>query len=172
MHGYALISLLGMLILSAFWIGDYEILWMTRVQEVYWVGKRDYYFWGLCIAPSIVSHSVTIWGHYYRADSIFQKSVSRTSWPASLPLQERNTTRLNQVSIWERKDRWYGYTVKYWVLVFIASGVNLVWFIQPLAGNIGKALEHEPPLQSWSGIWSIDMSTSAFCLTRSSQRLL
>ncbi|KAF9936956.1 ferric/cupric-chelate reductase, partial [Modicella reniformis] len=139
-----------MLVVLAFWLGDYEFLWMQAVPEVYWVGKRDYYFWGLCIAPSILSHFVTMWGHYYRSDSVFQKSIDRVSWSASLSLQERNVKRLNQISIWERKDRWYGYTVKCWVLMFIASGVNLVWFIQPLAGNIGKALEHEPPLHAWS----------------------
>ncbi|KAG0244117.1 ferric/cupric-chelate reductase [Mortierella sp. GBA43] len=90
-----------------------------------------------------------MWGHYYRADSIFQRSISGTSWPATLSLQERSDRRLNQVSIWERKDGWCGYTVKYWVLVFIASAVNLVWFIQPMT-LIGKALEHESPLNAWA----------------------
>ncbi|KAF9110885.1 hypothetical protein BGX27_005753 [Mortierella sp. AM989] len=145
MHGYAILSLLGMLIVLAFWLGDYKMLWNSKAEvvEVYWVGLRDYYFWGLFISPSIISHFVTIWGHYYRADSIFQQSISRVSWPTSLSAEERSSKRLNMISIWERHDAWFGYTVKYWVLLFIATFVNLVWFIQPIAINIKKALENE-----------------------------
>ncbi|GJJ73234.1 hypothetical protein EMPS_05592 [Entomortierella parvispora] len=143
MQGYTIVSLLGMLLVLAFWLGDYNMLWNTKaiVATVYEVGLRDYYFWGLCIAPSILSHFVTVWGHYFRADSVFQQSVSRVSWPATLSAEARKAKRLNQISIWEKHDPWWGYTVKYWLLAFIATVVNLVWFLQPVAYNIKKALD-------------------------------
>ncbi|KAF9346804.1 hypothetical protein BGX26_001680 [Mortierella sp. AD094] len=143
MYGYAALSLLGMLVLLAFWLGDYNMLWNTKAEvvEVYWVGLRDYYFWGLAISPSIISHFVTIWGHYYRADSVFQQSIKRVSWPASLSAEERRAKRLNEISIWEKHDPYFGYTVKYWVLVFIATAVNLVWFLLPIVINIKEALD-------------------------------
>lgn len=159
MQGYTIVSLMGMLILLAFWVGDYKMLWATKkvVASVYEVGLRDYYFWGLCIAPSILSHLATVWGHYYRADSIFQRSISRVSWPSSLTAEERKAKQLNQISIWEKHDPWWGYTVKYWLLSFIAIVVNLVWFFQPVALNLKKALNKgdEPAVVIWGCKFSI-----------------
>ncbi|KAG0077371.1 ferric/cupric-chelate reductase [Linnemannia elongata] len=152
---YRVVAVLFALVLIIFWIGDYSWLWTTKnlVPEVYFVGLRDYYFWGYCISPAIISHFVTIWGHYYRADSIFQRSISQVSWPSALTLSERVAKRLNQISFWEKKDGYFGYTVKYWFLSFIAFAVNMVWFIQPISHNIGKALD-EPGEDSPLAIWS------------------
>ncbi|KAG0298770.1 ferric/cupric-chelate reductase [Linnemannia gamsii] len=152
---YKVISVLGGLMLTIFWIGDYSWLWTTKnkVLEVYFVGLRDYYFWGYCISPAIISHFVTIWGHYYRADSIFQRSISQVSWPSALTLSERVDKRLNQISFWEKKDGYFGYTVKYWFLSFIAFAVNMVWFIQPITKNIGKALDDPEGDAPWA-IWA------------------
>ncbi|KAF9186053.1 hypothetical protein BGZ50_002657 [Haplosporangium sp. Z 11] len=154
MYWFQLVSLLGMLIIIAFWLGDYNMLWHTsmEVKGYYWVGLRDYYFWGLSISPAILSHFVTMWGHYYRADFIFQSSVRHVSWPASLSAAARTAKRMNQTSFWEKKDRWLGYTVKYWVLIFISIVVNLMWFIQPIAYNIKKALNDpdEAPGPVWA----------------------
>ncbi|KAF9096611.1 ferric/cupric-chelate reductase [Mortierella sp. GBA35] len=151
---YKVLAILLSLILIIFWIGDYSWLWITKreVLPVYNVGLRDYYFWAFCISPVILSHFVTVWGHYYRADSVFQDSVSRVSWPASLTLKERIKRNLNKVSIWEKKDSYFGYTVKFWLLSFVATAVNLVWFIQPISHNIGHAIEKGK--DSLLAIWS------------------
>ncbi|KAF9935356.1 ferric/cupric-chelate reductase [Linnemannia zychae] len=151
---YKILSVLGGLILITFWIGDYNWLWRTKkdVPEVYWVGLRDYYFWGFCIAPAILSHFITIWGHYYRADSIFQRSISQVSWPSALTLSERVSRKLNMTSIWEKKDSFWGYSVKFWMLSFVALAVNLIWFIQPISYNIEKALKRED--ESASVVWA------------------
>ena len=156
---YKVAAVLFALVLIIFWIGDYSWLWTTKneVLEVYFVGLRDYYFWGYCISPAIISHFVTIWGHYYRADSIFQRSISQVSWPSALTLSERVAKRLNQISLWEKKDSYFGYTVKYWFLSFIAFAVNMVWFIQPISHNIEEALDdpgEDSPLAIWAGTYS------------------
>ncbi|KAG0197195.1 hypothetical protein BGX28_009298 [Mortierella sp. GBA30] len=115
-------------------MGDFKMIWDTtkEVADIYHIGIRDYYFWGLCIAPTIISHFVTIWGHYYRADSIFQRSVSQVSWPASMPAQERKAKRLNALSVWEKHDPYFGYMYKFWVLAVITILLNLAWFFQPI----------------------------------------
>ncbi|KAF9404613.1 ferric/cupric-chelate reductase, partial [Podila epigama] len=135
-HFYVALSLLGMLIVLAFWLGDHKMLWDTKAEvlDVYWFGLRDHYFLGLCVLPSLVSHLATIWGHYYRADAIFQDSITRVS----------STDKTRKVAFWERHDSWLGYTYKYWFLVFIAAFVNLVWFAQPLEG-IRKNLDKGEP---------------------------
>ncbi|KAF9121320.1 hypothetical protein BGW39_010631 [Mortierella sp. 14UC] len=151
---YKFLAVMGALTLVIFWIGDYRWLWITKkiVVEVYQVGLRDYYFWGYCISPSIFSHFVTIWGHYYRADSIFQRSLSQVSWPAGLTLSERVSRNLNNISIWEKKDSYFGYTVKYWLLSLLTLAVNLVWFVQPIARSVEneKEGEEESQLALWA----------------------
>ncbi|KAF9912372.1 ferric/cupric-chelate reductase [Linnemannia zychae] len=154
MEIYKFLAAMGALMLTIFFIGDYRWLWITKktVVEVYWVGLRDYYFWGFCIAPSIFSHFVTIWGHYYRADSIFQRSLSQVSWPSALTLSERVKRNLNKISIWEKKDSYFGFTVKYWLLSALATAVNLVWFVQPIVqsreGETGE--EEDSQLALWA----------------------
>ncbi|KAF9328247.1 ferric/cupric-chelate reductase [Podila minutissima] len=131
----AIISLLGMLVMTGWWLADYETLWgKTEFGDFYFFAIRDYYFLGLCVLPSILSHLVTIWGHYYRADAIFQESITRVS----------SADKKQKVSIWERKDSYFGCTVKYYVLVFIATGVNLAWFGQPMQGLAHELAEGEP----------------------------
>ncbi|KAG0272319.1 hypothetical protein BGZ95_011930 [Linnemannia exigua] len=152
---YKVVAAMSALVMIIFWIGDYEWLWTTKktVVEVYWVGLRDYYFWGYCISPSIFSHFVTIWGHYYRADSIFQRSLSQVSWPSALTLKERVSRNLNKISIWEKKDSYFGYTVKYWLLSLLAFAVNMIWFVQPIvrsASNKKQEDEEDSPLALWA----------------------
>ncbi|KAF9028389.1 hypothetical protein BGZ52_011605 [Haplosporangium bisporale] len=135
MRLYAIISLLGMLVMTGWWLADYQTLWgKTEFGDFYHFAIRDYYFLGLCVLPSILSHLATIWGHYYRADTIFQESITRVS----------SSDKKQKVSIWERKDSYFGCTVKYYVLVFIATVVNLAWFGQPMKG-LAKELEEGEP---------------------------
>ncbi|KAF9931203.1 hypothetical protein BGZ67_005443 [Mortierella alpina] len=146
MYTHVLLTLLGMLVVLAFWMSDFKLLWDTKseVKEVYWIGLRDYYFWGLCIVPSLFSHMVATWGHYYRADSIFQRSVRQVSWPASMTAQERNMKRLNAISLWERHDPYVGWTYRFWVLVVLAFGMNIAWFLQPMLKYLGPQLAEHP----------------------------
>jgi len=135
MRLYAIISLLGMLVMTGWWLADYQTLWgKTEFGDFYHFAIRDYYFLGLCVLPSILSHLATIWGHYYRADAIFQESITRVS----------SSDKKQKVSIWERKDSYFGCTVKYYVLVFIATVVNLAWFGQPMKGLAKALAEGEP----------------------------
>lgn len=135
MRLYAIISLLGMLVMTGWWLADYQTLWgKTEFGDFYHFAIRDYYFLGLCVLPSILSHLATIWGHYYRADAIFQESITRVS----------SSDKKQKVSIWERKDSYFGCTVKYYVLVFIATAVNLAWFGQPMKGLAKELAKGEP----------------------------
>lgn len=95
-----------------------------RLSDLYFFNRRDLTFIGLFATPAILSHLITIWGHYYRADDFFQESIRFVSTSS---VKERK-----RISIWERHDPWLGYTVKYWVLVGVSVVLNLLWFVQPV----------------------------------------
>ncbi|KAF9580578.1 hypothetical protein BGW38_002712 [Lunasporangiospora selenospora] len=107
----------------AYNMADYELTWKRKITANYFIGERDYYVIGLCIAPSILGHLLTIWGHYYRAEREFQHSIAKVTTPASVN---------QKISLWERHI-WWGYTVKYWVMVLFTVLLNLVWFVYPMA---------------------------------------
>ncbi|KAF9361155.1 hypothetical protein BGX26_005529 [Mortierella sp. AD094] len=120
------LALILLLVPTIYLIADFTLTWLARVgiRDMYHYNKRDIYFVTLFIVPAIASHLVTIWGHYYRVDAIFHESIVKVS--------TANANEKKRISIWERHDPWIGYTYRYWVLVAVASTLNLIWFVQPL----------------------------------------
>jgi len=147
----------GLLIVPfVYLIADFYLVWFNSegTRAIYrYFNSRDFFFVGLLVLPAIVSHIVTIWGHYYRADSHFQKSIvkvvsgneeddldktkaaKRGSFESPAKEKKKKTT-----SIWERHDPWKGWTVKVWVLVAICVLLNFVWFIQPLIAFLPRGI--------------------------------
>ncbi|KAG9325265.1 hypothetical protein KVV02_000013 [Mortierella alpina] len=131
-HQY--LAMTCMVVLAMYLSADFRLTWLTTrgIREIYYYNKRDLYFVGLFVLPAIISHLLTIWGHYYRADSIFQQSIALVSTATA---KERR-----RISIWERHDPWIGYTYKYWVLVAMSVLLNTLWFVQPLVAYLPNGI--------------------------------
>ncbi|KAF9362281.1 hypothetical protein BGX34_006488 [Mortierella sp. NVP85] len=120
------VAALCVLVFTLFLFADFKVVWLPKVsvKDIYYYNKRDFFVVVLFIIPAIVSHLVTIWGHYYKADDIFQEAIAKCSTATA---KERK-----RISIWERHDPWWGFTVKYWLLVGVSVLLNLVWFAIPV----------------------------------------
>ncbi|KAI8606423.1 hypothetical protein EDD21DRAFT_410230 [Dissophora ornata] len=116
------------LIPIAYNFADYEFTWIRDISSNYYYNQRDYYVLGFCIAPSVLGHVGTIWGHYYRAEREFQHSIAKVTTPVSVS---------QKISLWERHILW-GYTVKYWIMVFVITSLNLTFFIVPMAHGTAR----------------------------------
>ncbi|KAG0324597.1 hypothetical protein BGZ99_001661 [Dissophora globulifera] len=122
------IALSLLIVFTLYLVADFKVTWLSdsTIYDIYYYNKRDIYFILLFVVPAIGSHLVTIWGHYYRADALFQESISQVSTSSTRQQKKR-------ISVWERHDPWWtGFTVKFWVLVIITAFLNLIWFVQPL----------------------------------------
>jgi hypothetical protein len=105
---------------------DYDLTWATKIGTNWFYNVRDYYVIGACIAPSVLGHIASIWGHYYRAEREFQHSIAKVTTPKSVK---------QKISLWERHI-WWGYTVKYWIMVAMVVLLNLTWFIFPIVVDV------------------------------------
>ncbi|KAF9995495.1 ferric/cupric-chelate reductase [Entomortierella chlamydospora] len=123
--------LLCILIPIAYSFADYKLTWIRSIRSNYYYNERDYYVLGLCIAPTVLGHIGTIWGHYYRAEREFQHSIAKVTTPASIH---------QKISLWERHI-WCGFTVKYWIAVFITVALNVTWFVVPLVNEVPKMVK-------------------------------
>ncbi|KAG0368476.1 hypothetical protein BC939DRAFT_488780 [Gamsiella multidivaricata] len=119
------------LIPVAYNFADYELTWHRKIDSNWFYNKRDYYVLALCIAPSVLGHLATIWGHYYRAEREFQHSIAKVTTPVSVK---------QKISLWERHI-WWGYTVKYWIMVVVTVLLNLTWFIVPMVQSTAKMVD-------------------------------
>ncbi|KAG0328362.1 hypothetical protein BGZ99_005545 [Dissophora globulifera] len=116
---FSVFILLCILFPVGYTLADYELTWERKIGSNFIYNVRDYYVLGLCIAPTVLGHIATTWGHYYRAEREFQHSIAKITTPAS----ERQ-----KISLWEQHI-WCGYTVKFWIMATIAILMNLSWFI-------------------------------------------
>lgn len=116
----------GLIVLFIAVVIDFEITWQSKggIRNILTYNVRDAFFLSLFVLPALLSHLVTIWGHYYRADSHFQESIVKVSM--------ENAKDRKRVSIWERHDPWIGFSTKYWIMVLISVFFNVIWFVQPL----------------------------------------
>ncbi|KAG0050442.1 hypothetical protein BGZ83_004791 [Gryganskiella cystojenkinii] len=141
-----------LLVPFVFFVADFELTWLRTegTRAIYrYFNHRDYLFVGLLVLPALATHLITIWGHYFRADALFQKSivevVSNNEDNKSLNLKSRrggfkDVMKKKSLSVWERHDPWRGYTVKVWVLIGFAIVLNLFWFIQPLIAYLPNGI--------------------------------
>ncbi|KAG0198611.1 hypothetical protein BGX33_012216 [Mortierella sp. NVP41] len=134
-YKFQALALATLSVLVIFLFIDFQITWLApaRTTDIYYFNRRDLIFIGLFALPAILSHLITIWGHYYRADSVFQESIALVS---TTTVKERK-----RISIWERHDPWVGFTVKYWLVVLVSVGLNTVWFIQPLVVYLPRGIK-------------------------------
>ncbi|KAG0369002.1 ferric/cupric-chelate reductase [Gamsiella multidivaricata] len=123
------------LVFTLYLVADFTLTWLggSGSRDIYYYNKRDLYFVTLFILPAIASHLVTIWGHYYRADNIFRESIAKVSTATA---SERK-----KIGIWERHDPWFGFTVRYWMLVLVSVLLNLVWFLQPIVTYLPQSIK-------------------------------
>ncbi|KAG0073608.1 hypothetical protein BGZ92_003775 [Podila epicladia] len=120
----------GLIVLFVAVVIDFEVTWESKggIRNILTYNVRDAFFLSLFVLPAVLSHLVTIWGHYYRADSHFQESIVKVAM--------KNAKDRKRVSIWERHDPWIGFSTKYWIMVLISVFFNAIWFVQPLVAYI------------------------------------
>ncbi|KAG0086542.1 hypothetical protein BGZ93_011448, partial [Podila epicladia] len=80
----------------------------------------DLYWSVVCLLPIMLGHFVTIWGNYFRSSGQFQRSISKVTTPVS---------KQQRISIWERHDRYFGCSVKFWILSGVVTILNIYWFV-------------------------------------------
>ncbi|KAG0271788.1 hypothetical protein BGZ95_000357, partial [Linnemannia exigua] len=151
MSPFYLLIIICTLIPIAYQAGDYYFTWVEKIKSNYFFGERDYYIIGACIAPSIIGHIATIWGHYYRAEREFQHSIAKVTTPASVD---------QKISLWERHI-WWGYTVKYWIMVAFTVLLNVAWFVTPMVTGTGRMIERFGHL---GGISRMVGNASGYCV--------
>ncbi|KAI1299513.1 hypothetical protein EDD11_006476 [Mortierella claussenii] len=129
------LTLVFLLVIAVYLAADFQVTWLSGrgIRDIYYYNKRDVYFVLFFILPAMASHLVTIWGHYYRADQLFQESIAKVS---TTSIKERR-----RISMWDRHDKWVGYTYRYWVLVVIVVLLNVMWFVQPLVAYLPRGLK-------------------------------
>ncbi|KAG0054471.1 hypothetical protein BGZ83_011158 [Gryganskiella cystojenkinii] len=93
------------------------VTWILTREWIFYFNSRDYFVGALLITPSAIGHLATLWGHYFRTDREFHHSLSKVTAPATVK---------QKISLWEHHIFW-GYTVKYWVLVGFIVLLNLTW---------------------------------------------
>ncbi|KAF9583667.1 hypothetical protein BGW38_008901 [Lunasporangiospora selenospora] len=108
---------LGLFVGWAF--ADYFKLWQVRepVNDSY---NADIYLSLTCLLPILLGHFITIWGNYFRAQSVFQKSIRKITQPSDIKYR---------TAFWERHDPYLGYTYKFWGLTSVVVIMNLYRFI-------------------------------------------
>lgn len=113
---------------------DFEITWQARrgIRFILLYNIWDAFFLSLFVLPAVLSHLVTIWGHYYRVDSHFQESIVKVCM--------ENSKDRKRVSFWERHDPWIGFSTKYWIVVLISVFFNVIWFVQPLVAYMPNGM--------------------------------
>ncbi|KAF9105899.1 hypothetical protein BGX29_011111 [Mortierella sp. GBA35] len=151
MGPFYLFIIICILIPIAYSAGDYIFTWKEKIASNYVYGERDYYVLGACIAPSVLGHIATIWGHYYRSEREFQHSIAKVTTPASVN---------QKISLWERHI-WWGYTVKYWIMVAVTVLLNVAWFITPMITGTGRMIERFGYL---GGISRMVGNASGYCV--------
>ncbi|KAF9578452.1 hypothetical protein BGW38_005729, partial [Lunasporangiospora selenospora] len=118
------------------WVFDFKILWFSGIdtQDIFYPNNlRDFYSVGFYVIPAILSHLITIWGHYYRVDSIFQEAIVLV---ATKTAKERK-----RISFWDRPlDPWRGWTVRYWCLTIVIVLLNILWFVYPMVLYLPRAI--------------------------------
>ncbi|KAG0054443.1 hypothetical protein BGZ83_011237 [Gryganskiella cystojenkinii] len=104
----------------AWQFADYFILWQDKIKSHFVFGQIDLYWSVVCLLPILLGHFITIWGNYFRATTQFEHSIAKVTTPAS---------KHKKISLWERHDRWFGCTLKFWCLSGLIVFLNLYWFI-------------------------------------------
>ncbi|KAF9305719.1 hypothetical protein BGZ74_009168 [Mortierella antarctica] len=108
------------LLIPAVWYSfEGYITWILKREWIFYLSNRDYLTTALFLIPWIIGHMATIWGHYYRAEREFQHSIAKVTTPASV---------CQKISLWERHIFW-GYTVKYWILVGALIIMKIGWVL-------------------------------------------
>lgn len=108
------------LLIPAVWYSfEGYITWILKREWIFYLSNRDYLTTALFLIPWIIGHMATIWGHYYRAEREFQHSIAKVTTPASVR---------QKISLWERHIFW-GYTVKYWILVGALIIMKIGWVL-------------------------------------------
>ncbi|KAG0026492.1 hypothetical protein BGZ81_006311 [Podila clonocystis] len=108
------------LLIPAVWYSfEGYITWILKREWIFYLSNRDYLTTALFLIPWIIGHMATIWGHYFRAEREFQHSIAKVTTPASVR---------QKISLWERHIFW-GYTVKYWILVGALVIMKIGWVL-------------------------------------------
>ncbi|KAF9901022.1 hypothetical protein EC991_006612 [Linnemannia zychae] len=107
-------------VFSGWMFADYFILWQDKIKSHFVFNQMDLYWSVVCLLPILLGHFLTIWGNYFRATAQFHHSISKVTTPAH---------KKQRISIWERHDPYFGYTVKFWCLTGLIVVMNIYWFI-------------------------------------------
>ncbi|KAG9327784.1 hypothetical protein KVV02_000230 [Mortierella alpina] len=106
-----------LLIPAGYLTGEGYLTWFLTREWIFSWNSRDYYTAAFCILPTALGHLATIWGHYFRCEREFQHSIAKVTTPRSVQ---------QKISLWEHHIFW-GYTVKYWLLVAFIVLMNIAW---------------------------------------------
>ncbi|KAG0009025.1 hypothetical protein BGZ80_002821 [Entomortierella chlamydospora] len=112
-------------------LADVYVTWILNRDWLFFMNNRDYFVAVFLLLPSAVGHLATIWGHYFRSEREFQHSIAKVTTSDSVK---------RKIPLWEHHI-WFGYTVKYWILVSLVAIASIVWPIQatvPYRGEYGE----------------------------------
>ncbi|KAF9922749.1 hypothetical protein FBU30_007122 [Linnemannia zychae] len=107
------------------------ITWIKVREWIFSYHNRDYLVSAFCILPAVLGHMATLWGHYFRSEREYQNSIQKATCAKSSK---------EKMSLWEHHIFW-GYTVKYWVLVGAVVLIQLGWIVMVVLGTIKEELE-------------------------------
>ncbi|KAF9202930.1 hypothetical protein BGZ49_006966 [Haplosporangium sp. Z 27] len=116
--------LLCIAIMVGWMIADGYVTWILTREWIFYMNNRDYFVGVFLLIPSALGHLATIWGHYFRSEREFQHSISKVTTPVSVK---------QKISLWEHHI-FFGYTVKYWILVTLVTLISFAWMIITAVG--------------------------------------
>ncbi|KAI9236293.1 MAG: hypothetical protein BYD32DRAFT_488186 [Podila humilis] len=107
-------------VFSGWLFADYFMLWQAKIKTHFVWNEFDLYWSVVCLLPIMLGHFITIWGNYFRSSGQFQHSISKVTTPAN---------KQQRISIFERHDRYFGCSVKFWILSGAVTIMNIYWFV-------------------------------------------
>ncbi|KAK3846898.1 MAG: hypothetical protein J3R72DRAFT_432662 [Linnemannia gamsii] len=120
-----------LLVFYGYSAGEGYITWIKTREWIFTYNNRDYLASVFCILPAVLGHMASIWGHYFRSEREFQHGLQKVT-TAKSPKEK--------TSLWELHV-WWGYTVKYWVLVGAVVLIQLGWVAFVIASTLGEELK-------------------------------
>ncbi|KAG0332337.1 ferric/cupric-chelate reductase [Podila humilis] len=116
---FKVLIFLCLLIPTLWYCCEGYVTWIWKREWIFQFGNKDYLTTAFFLVPWIVGHLATIWGHYFRAEREFQNSITKVTTPVSVQ---------QKISLWERHS-FFGYTVKYWILVGALGLMKVSWIL-------------------------------------------
>ncbi|KAF9974832.1 hypothetical protein BGZ73_001692 [Actinomortierella ambigua] len=129
-HGYQIAIVLLLVVANFYYVVlDNYWTWIKRAEFVFKVyNRRDWLMIPLVLFPLLAGHLITIWGHYFRTDEVYHRTIHHAtlSQDDKDKHQAARKAKKNPTHFWHR--RWWEWTYKQWALAIIIIAFNIIWF--------------------------------------------